>query len=81
MVDARSCLEWVKESGEVKSLDRLLVKVMLQLVKHKVTLTVSDVEKHSSAIMVPEPVYEAMINAARDVVGKPYPSEQFNRPA
>ena len=73
MVDILEIFQWVSKEGEVKAVDRLLIKVMLPMVKAKMTLTATAVEKMEASPEMPEELYEAILKAAESVVGKPYP--------
>lgn len=52
MTSAKVIFEWAKQNGEVKSVDRILVKVMLLLIKYKIILTpVSVISKYDGGLM------------------------------
>ncbi len=72
MVDILAVLEWAATEGEVKSVDRILIKVMLPMIKAKVTLTASAIDKMENSPEVPDELGSAILKAAESVVGKPY---------
>ena len=73
MFDVKSVFDWAKENGEVKAVDRILIKVMLLLIKNKITLTAATIERMETRMALPEEVTVAIIRAAEEVVGKPLP--------
>jgi hypothetical protein len=73
MVDVKAVFDWARENGEVKAVDRILIKVMLLLIKNKITLTAAAVEKMESRLVLPEELFSAIVRAAEEVVGKPVP--------
>jgi hypothetical protein len=81
MFDVKSVFDWAKENGEVKAVDRILIKVMLLLIKNKVTLTAATIERMETRMALPEEVIVAIIRAAEEVVGKPLPAFLMAREA
>jgi hypothetical protein len=75
MIDARAVFSWAKENGEVKAVDRILVKVMLLLIKNRITLTPAAIDRMETALELPEELLTAIVKAAESVVGKPFPAE------
>jgi hypothetical protein len=75
MADARTIFEWARENGEVKAVDRILIKVMLLLIKNKITLTAATVEKMETRLELPDDLLDAIRKAAESVVGKPIPAD------
>ena len=73
MVDVKAIFDWARENGEVKAVDRILVKVMLLLIKNKITLTAAAIEKMETRMALPEELLSAIVRAAEAVVGKPVP--------
>jgi hypothetical protein len=73
MFDVKSVFDWAKENGEVKAVDRILIKVMLLLIKNKITLTAATIESMETRMALTEEVIAAIIRAAEEVVGKPLP--------
>jgi hypothetical protein len=73
MFDVKLIFDWAKENGEVKAVDRILIKVMLLLIKNKITLTATTIERMETRMALPEEVIVAIIRAAEEVVGKPLP--------
>lgn len=74
-MDARIIFNWAKQHGEVKAIDRILVKVMLILIKNRITLTAASIEKMEQALELPDEVLQAVKVAAETVVGKPLPPD------
>jgi hypothetical protein len=73
MVDIKQIFDWAKDNGEVKAVDRILIKVMLLLIKNKMTLTAATIEKMETRMALPEELTVAIVRAAEEVVGKPVP--------
>ena len=83
MFDVKGVFDWAKDNGEVKAVDRILIKVMLLLIKNKITLTAATIEKMETRMALPEELSLAIVRAAAEVVGKPVPEcllarEPFN---
>lgn len=75
MVDVKVIFDWARENGEVKAVDRILIKVMLLLIKNKITLTTAAIERMETRLILPDEVMQAIVRAAEQVVGKPVPTE------
>ena len=75
MVDVKAIFDWARENGEVKAVDRILIKIMLVLIKNKITLTAAAIEKMESRMELPDELLRAIIVAAESVVGKPVPQD------
>jgi hypothetical protein len=73
MVDVKAIFDWARENGEVKAVDRILIKVMLVLIRNKITLTAAAIEKMEARMDLPDELYRAIVVAAESVVGKPVP--------
>jgi hypothetical protein len=73
MFDVKGVFDWAKDNGEVKAVDRILIKVMLLLIKNKITLTVATIEKMETHMALPKELAVAIVRAAEEVVGKPLP--------
>jgi hypothetical protein len=81
MFDIKRIFDWAKENGEVKAVDRILIKVMLLLIKNKITLTAATIEKMETRMALPEELTAAIVRAAGEVVGKPVPDFLLAREA
>jgi hypothetical protein len=81
MSDIKRVFEWARDNGEVKAVDRILVKVMLQLIKNRITLTAATINKMDSRTALPEDVVAAIVRAAEEVVGRPLPDFELAREA
>jgi hypothetical protein len=73
MLDVKGIFDWAKDNGEVKAVDRILVKVMLLLIKNRITLTAATIAKMETRMALPEELVAAIVRAAAEVVGKPVP--------
>jgi hypothetical protein len=73
MVDVKAIFDWARDNGEVKAVDRILIKVMLVLIRNKITLTAAAIEKMEARMDLPDELYSAIVAAAESVVGKPVP--------
>jgi len=73
MVDVKALFDWVRDNGEVKAVDRILIKVMLLLIKNKITLTAAAIDKMETRMDLPDELLRAIVAAAEAVVGKPVP--------
>jgi hypothetical protein len=81
MFDIKRIFDWAKDNGEVKAVDRILIKVMLLLIKNKITLTAATIEKMETRMALPEELTAAIVRAAGEVVGKPVPDFLLAREA
>jgi hypothetical protein len=81
MSDIKRVFEWARDNGEVKAVDRILVKVMLQLIKNRITLTAATINKMDSRTALPEDVVVAIVRAAEEVVGRPLPDFELAKEA
>ena len=81
MFDIKPIFDWARENGEVKAVDRILVKVMLLLIKNKITLTATTIERMEARMSLPEELISAIVRAAAEVVGKPVPDFLLAREA
>ena len=73
MLDIKPIFDWARDNGEVKAVDRILVKVMLLLIKNRITLTAATIERMEARMSLPEELISAIVRAAAEVVGKPVP--------
>lgn len=71
--DVGALFEWIRENGEVKAIDRVLLKVMLLLVRHKIVLTASMIERMETGPELPDEIVRALVKAAEEVVGRKIP--------
>jgi hypothetical protein len=81
MFDIKPIFDWARENGEVKAVDRILVKVMLLLIKNRITLTAATIERMEARMSLPEELISAIVRAAAEVVGKPVPDFLLAREA
>jgi hypothetical protein len=81
MLDVKGIFDWAKDNGEVKAVDRILVKVMLLLIKNRITLTAATIAKMETRMALPEELVAAIVRAAEEVVGRPVPDFLLAREA
>ena len=81
MLDIKPIFDWARDNGEVKAVDRILVKVMLLLIKNRITLTATTIERMEARMSLPEELISAIVRAAAEVVGKPVPDFLLAREA
>lgn len=81
MFDIKPIFDWARENGEVKAVDRILVKVMLLLIKNKITLTAATIARMETRMSLPEELTSAIVRAAEEVVGEPVPDYLLAREA
>jgi hypothetical protein len=81
MLDIKPIFDWARDNGEVKAVDRILVKVMLLLIKNRITLTAATIERMEARMSLPEELISAIVRAAAEVVGKPVPDFLLAREA
>ena len=79
MANARVIFEWAEQHGEVKTIDRILVKVMLLLIKNKIILTTATINKMETRLDLPDEIFEAIRQAAESIVGRPFPAELLDQ--
>lgn len=80
-IDIKAVFDWARDNGEVKAVDRILIKVMLLLIKNKITLTAATINRMETGLFLPEELSIAIIHAAEEVVGKPVPDGLVQREA
>jgi hypothetical protein len=73
MVDVKAIFDWARDNGEVKAVDRILIKVMLVLIRNRITLTAAAIERMEARMDLPDELFRAIVAAAESVVGKPVP--------
>lgn len=71
MKDIKPLMLWAKANGEAKIVDRILVKLLPDLVKANQQVT-ADMLDHQSVIEIPIELYERMRSIAEDLVGQSY---------
>lgn len=69
--NVKEIFEWAMLNGETKIADRILVKLMPQLVKFGCTLTANDIANNES-ILVPNELYQLIKTTAEDLLGTQY---------
>ncbi len=71
--DAKQVFEWAKQNGDVATVERILVKIMPELVKNGMKLTDSSIES-SSSVEVSKEMYDLILQKAQELVGSSYKS-------
>jgi hypothetical protein len=71
MRDVKPLFEWAKQNGDANIYDRILMKVMPQLLKEKIELTSENIES-SNVIEVPDELYTLLLSKTQELVGKDY---------
>lgn len=64
---------WAKAHGEAKIIDRILVKVLPQLIKNDCKITAHQIDS-AQEIEVPVNLYEEIKQVAESLIGKEYTS-------
>ena len=62
---------WAQANGEAKIVDRILVKLLPELLKHQQKLT-TELINQTESIEVPAELYHAVLAAAEALVGRPF---------
>jgi hypothetical protein len=71
MKDIKPLMLWAKANGEAKIVDRILVKLLPELVKFRQELT-ADMLEHQSTVEVPAELYARIQSVAEALVGQQY---------
>jgi len=71
MQDVKPVFTWAKANGETKIVDRILIRLLPEMVKldHKITAEMVD---ESASVPVPESLHAQILAAAEEMVGKPF---------
>jgi hypothetical protein len=62
---------WAREKGDAKIYDRILMKVVPELVKNNIQLTSEFIEQNE-IIDVPSEIYDLLLEKAQELVGEKY---------
>ena len=62
---------WAREKGDAKIYDRILMKVVPELVKNDIQLT-SEFIDNNETIEVPSEIYELILIKAQELIGEKY---------
>ena len=62
---------WAREKGDAKIYDRILMKVVPELVKNNIQLT-SEFIDGNETIEVPSEIYELILVKAEELIGEKY---------
>ncbi|KIM13151.1 MAG: hypothetical protein KU38_00320 [Sulfurovum sp. FS08-3] len=71
MRDIKPLLNWAKQHGDANIHDRILMKVMPQLLKNDLKLTSQNIEA-SKHIEVAQELYDLIVEKTQDLIGKRY---------
>ncbi len=74
--DIKPIFEWAIKNGEAKIVDRILVKLLPQLLKAHSNITAASVEE-SAVINVSAELYELVKKSAEELVGRSYGSKEL----
>lgn len=69
--DLKELFDWAKLNGDANIYDRILMKVMPQLIKENIKLTSHDIEK-SKDILVSQELYELVKQKAQELIEKKF---------
>ncbi|HRF56011.1 MAG TPA: hypothetical protein PLV58_01310 [Campylobacterales bacterium] len=72
--DIKPIFEWAIKNGEAKIVDRILVKLLPQLLKAHSNITAADV-KESAVINVSAELYELVKKSAEELIGSSFGSK------
>ncbi len=71
MINVKPLLEWVRQNGEAKAVERLLMKSLPELLKFGIKIKLNELE-NMSEIAIPEELFYKLSKIAEDIVGKKY---------
>jgi hypothetical protein len=71
MKDIKPLMLWAKANGEAKIVDRILVKLLPDLIKANQQVT-ADMLDDQTVVEIPSDLYERMQSIAEDLVGQRY---------
>jgi len=71
MKDVKPLFNWAKQHGDANIYDRILMKVMPQLVEHDYKLTSQSIER-SESIEIPQALYDLIVKKTQELIGKSY---------
>ncbi|MGB0721799.1 MAG: hypothetical protein ACPGU7_05315 [Gammaproteobacteria bacterium] len=74
MKDIKPIFEWAEKNGDVKVIDRILIRLLPVFLEHGIQLT-DNLIRESDAIEVPDALYDEVLKTASSLVGTHYPAE------
>jgi hypothetical protein len=69
--DIKVIFTWAKERGDANIYDRILMKVLPELLEEKIQLTSESIES-SDTIMVSDKLYNSILSNSEQLVGEKY---------
>ena len=71
MQDLKPLFNWAKQNGDANIHDRILMKVMPQLINENIKLT-SDIIENSETIEISNELYQLILNKTEELIGAKY---------
>jgi len=71
MKNIKPVLEWAKQNADATVIDRIVIKLLPQLIKHNYKITPQSIESNTN-IEVSQEVYELMLKTAQELVGSSF---------
>lgn len=75
-MDIKPLLKWVKENGEARAVERLLMKSMLSLISYNFKFSASEIENMEIAEVESE-LFEVLKIRAEEIIGMNFESEKI----
>jgi hypothetical protein len=72
-LDLKHLFIWVKENGEGRSFDRVLMKSVVELIKFDTKVTIAELENAESYVIDKE-LFNILKNRAEQIVGRKFES-------
>jgi len=69
--DVKGIFKWAKANGDAKIIDRILVKVLPELLKNNIKITEDSIQK-SQTIEVSDELYNLIKTKSEELVGSSY---------
>ena len=69
--DLKPIFNWAKQNGDANIYDRILMKVMPELLKENLKFTSESIQ-NSELIEVPQELYDLILEKAQELVGEKY---------
>jgi len=69
--DVKGIFKWAKANGDAKIIDRILVKVLPELLKNNIKITEESIQK-SQTIEVSDELYNLIKTKSEELVGSSY---------
>ncbi|MBN2782125.1 MAG: hypothetical protein JXQ66_02675 [Campylobacterales bacterium] len=69
--DIKPVFEWAKQNGDANIYDRIIMKVMPELLKNDLRLTSHDIDEREKIEVIDE-IYELILEKSQELVGERY---------